>query len=194
MVSVLIKSIKVTLILAVILCGLYPLGVTVVGKVFFRDKVNGGIVYNDKGEAVGARLIGQSFSKPEYFHPRPSAAGQNGYDAANSSGSNLGPTNQKLLKAVQDNIQKTHTENGSIAPVPVDLVTASGSGLDPHISPLAAEYQSERIAKARGITLDAVKGVVLKYTAGRDFGILGEPTVNVLEVNLALDKLAPVHR
>jgi len=194
MVSLVIRSIRTTLILSVILCGAYPLCVLLVGKTLFPNKVDGGILVNSKGQMVGTHLIGQNFTRPEYFHGRPSAAGQNGYDAANSSGSNLGPTSQKLLKAVQDNVQKTRTENASSGLVPVDLVTTSASGLDPHISPLGAEFQLERVAKARRMNVESLKGLVLKYTSGRDLGIFGEPTVNVLELNLALDELSPVGR
>jgi K+-transporting ATPase ATPase C chain len=184
------RSTIMTLALAVILCGVYPLAVTVVAKVFFPSKSSGGILYRD-GKPVGARLIGQGFSKPEYFHGRPSAAGDKGYDAANSSGSNLGPTSAKLKSAVEANVKSVLAENPGLkkGEIPVDLVTTSGSGLDPHISPEGAAVQVERVAKLRGIPTDKVREAVDRHTEGRQLGFLGEPVVNVLELNLDLDSM-----
>jgi potassium-transporting ATPase KdpC subunit len=182
----------VTLLLALILCGAYPLTVMGVGKLFFSSNVNGGLLMKD-GQPIGAELIGQNFSKPEYFHGRPSAAG-NGYDAANSSGSNLGPTNPKLMDNLKANIKKVMEENPGVQSqeIPVDLVTASASGLDPHISPAGADLQAARVAKARGLSVDQVKDLIQKQTEGPQWGLFGEAGVNVLKLNYALDTLAPV--
>jgi K+-transporting ATPase ATPase C chain len=195
MFKIIYRSILMTLILTVILCGAYPLLVTIVGQVLFHDRANGGILVRD-GKRVGARLIGQGFSRPEYFHGRPSAAGDKGYDATNSGGSNLGPTSQKLLKAVEANVKTVLQDNPGLASgqVPVELVTASGSGLDPHISPEGAYVQVARVAKARGISPDQVKALVAAHTEGRQYGIFGEPVVNVLLLNLDLDQASPVKK
>jgi potassium-transporting ATPase KdpC subunit len=192
MLSLIYRSTIVTLLLTAILCGVYPLTVFLVGRVFFPSASSGGIIERD-GKPVGAKLIGQNFSKPEYFHGRPSAAGQNGYDGTSSSGSNLGPTNQKFLKSIDDNVKKVIQENPGLHPgeVPVDLVTASGSGLDPHISPESAMVQIARIAKARNISEDKVKALVEKHIEERQLGMLGERVVNVLMINLDLDRDAP---
>jgi potassium-transporting ATPase KdpC subunit len=188
------RSLLMTVILAVILCGIYPVSVYLVGRIFFPGRSTGGIVYRD-GKPVGAKLIGQNFQRPEYFHGRPSAAGQKGYDATSSSGSNLGPTNQKLIQTVEKNVQQAIQENPGLRPgqVPVDLVTASGSGLDPHLSPEAAIVQVDRIAKARGLTSERVRELVNSAVEPRQFGLLGEPVVNVLMLNLALDQIS-THR
>src|SRR5262249_23266034 len=150
-----------------------------VGKVLFAEKVNGGILSKD-GQAIGAELIGQSFTKPEYFHPRPSAAG-NGYDAANSSGSNLGPTNPKLIDNLKANLKQVLDDNPGVSSqqVPGDLVTASGSGLDPHISPESANLQAERVAKARKLSVDQVKELIQKQIEGPQWALFGEAGVNV---------------
>ncbi len=193
MLSTLYRSVIVVFLLALLLCGVYPLAVMGVGKVFFSDKANGGIL--SKGDLpIGSELIGQNFSKPEYFHGRPSAAGANGYDAAASSGTNLGPTNPKLTDNLNANLQKVLDENPGVnaSQIPVDLVTASSSGLDPHISPAAAELQANRVAKARQISADRVQQLIQKNTEGPQWGFLGEAGVNVLKLNLALDTLAPV--
>jgi len=183
------KSTVVTLLLTGLLCGVYPLIVFGVGQLLFPHQAEGSLITRE-GKVVGSRLIGQSFSKPEYFHGRPSAAGEKGYDAANSAGSNLGPTNQKLNKAIEANVAAVLKENPGLKPgqVPVDLVTASGSGLDPHLSVAAASVQISRVATARKLSPAAVEALVEKNTEPRRFGFLGEPVVNLLSLNLALDE------
>jgi K+-transporting ATPase ATPase C chain len=183
-------AIMSTLVLAVVCCGLYPLVVFGVGQLAFRDKANGSLIVDQAGTVRGSKLLGQGFTDPRYFHPRPSAAG-NGYDAANSGGSNLGPTSQKLKDAIHDRVDAYRKENGLSADqeVPADAVTASGSGLDPHISPRNAEFQVPRVAKARGLSEEKVRELIRKNTEGRDLGILGDLGVNVLQLNLALDQL-----
>jgi len=180
-----------TVILFTLICGVaYPMLATAIGRVAFHNKADGSLIKRD-GVVVGSKLIGQTFTAPQYFHPRPSAAGA-GYDGSASSGSNLGPTNPDLLKAVSDRVAAYRQENG-LAPdalVPVDAVTASGSGLDPQISVANARLQIARVAKARGLDVAAVSQLVDKNTDGRLLWVLGEPGVNVLELNLALDDLA----
>ena len=180
-----------TLALAVVCCGLYPLAVFGIAQLFFPAKANGSLIVDAKGTVLGSRLIGQPFSADKYFHPRPSSAG-NGYDPTSSSGSNLGPTSQKLRDAVAQNIADYRTQNGlaTNAPVPADAVTSSGSGLDPHISLTNAGLQAPRVAKARGLSLDQVSDLIRKHTDPADLGLLGEPGVNVLRLNLALDGTA----
>ena len=181
----------VTLALAVVCCGLYPLVVFGVSQILFHDKANGSLIVDKAGTIHGSRLIGQSFTADKYFHPRPSAAG-NGYDATSSSGSNLGPTSQKLNDAIVQRIADYRAQNNldTNAPVPADAVTASASGLDPHISVANAEIQIARVAKARGISEEQVRKLVQQNTSGRDLGLFGEPRVNVMTLNFALDGLA----
>jgi len=177
-----------TLILAIVCCGLYPLVVFGISQALFRDKANGSLIVDQDGTVRGSKLLAQGFTADKYFHPRPSAAG-NGFDAASSGGSNLGPTSQKLSDAIKDRVAAYRKENGlsETEPVPADAVTASGSGLDPQISLRNAELQTPRVAKARGLSEEKVRELVQQNTDGRNLGVLGEPGVNVLELNLALD-------
>ena len=179
-----------TLVLAVVCCGLYPLIVFGISQAFFRDKANGSLIVDSGGIVLGSKLLGQGFADPKYFHPRPSAAG-NGYDATSSGGSNLGPTSRKLDNAIKERIAAYRAENSlsETEPVPADAVTASGSGLDPQISLRNAELQTPRVAKARGLSEEKVRELVQENTDGRDLGVLGDPGVNVLGLNLALDTL-----
>jgi K+-transporting ATPase ATPase C chain len=190
----LIPGLRMTLVMTVLTGLIYPLAVTGLCQVFFREKANGSLI-TVNGQVVGSSLIGQNFTKAEYFQPRPSAAGNDGYDATASGGSNLGPTNQKLIDRVKASVEKFHKENpGYTGPLPADLVTASGSGLDPHISPASAAAQLDRVANARGISAEQLKALVDAHTEGRDLGFLGEPRVNVLLLNMALDREYPAKR
>jgi K+-transporting ATPase ATPase C chain len=180
-----IQSIRMLLVMTVITGLAYPLIVTGIAQVLFKDQANGSLIEKD-GKVVGSSLIGQPFSDPKYFWGRPSATSPMPYNGAASSGSNQGPTNPALKEAVKGRIK----DHGGKTPVPADLVTASGSGLDPHISPAAAEYQIERIAKARNLAPEKLRELVQKHAEGRQLGILGEPRVNVLRLNLALDAAA----
>jgi len=186
----LITAFLMTLVTTVLLGLVYPLIVYGLAQVLFHDKANGQIVVRN-GNAVGSRLIAQAFTGKKYFHPRPSGAG-NGYDAANSGGTNYASTNQKLIDRVKADAAALHTENPAV-PVPVDLLTTSASGLDPDISPAAAEFQIPRVAKARGISESDLRALVQRHTTQRDLGLLGEPRVNVLELNLALDDSSSSH-
>ena len=178
-----------TIVLTVLLGFIYPIGMVVMGHVLFPHEAKGSLVQRD-GVVVGSSLIGQNFSSQKYFHPRPSAAGDKGYDASNSSGSNLGPTNKTLIDTVRKRLKDTEeTENVPASSVPIDMVTASGSGLDPDISPADALLQADRIARARGISQDTVRQLIDQNTDGRWMGIFGEPAVNVLALNIALDSL-----
>jgi K+-transporting ATPase ATPase C chain len=182
-------AIWIFLVLTVITGVLYPLVVTGLAQAFLRREANASLIVQN-GQPVGSALIGQPFDDPKYFWGRPSATGPFPYNAAASSGSNLGPTNDVLLKAVQDRVAALKAADpDNSAPVPVDLVTASGSGLDPHISPAAAEYQISRVAKVRGLDENVVRGLVTSTTEKRQLGFLGEPRVNVLRLNLALDEV-----
>jgi potassium-transporting ATPase KdpC subunit len=177
-------AVLMTVVTTVLLGIVYPLLVTALAQLLFRDKANGQLIVQD-GKTVGSRIIGQAFAGPGYFHSRPSAAG-NGYDAANSGGSNYAPTNQKLIDRVNGDLTRVQTENPGV-PVPVDLITASASGLDPDISPAAAAFQVRRVASERKAAEADITRLVAEHTEGRQLGLLGEPRVNVLELNLALD-------
>lgn len=187
----LVTSVRMAVATTVLLGVVYPLAVTGAAQILFRDKANGQLIERN-GRIVGSRIVGQTFSSSGYFYSRPSAAGS-GYDAGASSGSNLGPTNDALVERVRADVARLQADNPGV-PVPVDLVTTSGSGLDPHVSPAAAEFQVPRVARERGVAPDEVRAIVAEHTSGRQFGFLGEPTVNVLELNLALDARHPMAR
>ena len=206
----LVISIRITLVLLLLVSGVYPLVVWGLSQAAFKHQANGSLITNAQGQVIGSELLAQGFTKPEYFHPRPSAAG-NGYDPTQSSGTNLGPTSDKLINGihkklangkddptnfdgVKDLAAAYRKDNGlaSDTLVPVDAVTRSASGLDPHISPANAELQADRVAKARNTTGDTVRGLIKQNTWGRSLGFLGEPVVNVLTLNVALDKAAPM--
>ena len=189
----LVTAILMTIVTTILLGLIYPLAVTGLSQVIFPEKANGQLIKRADGTIIGSRIIGQPFSSPGYFRSRPSAAGAAGYDAGASSGSNLGPTNKKLIDRVKADVEKSQAENPG-KPVPVDLVTTSGSGLDPHISPAAAEFQVARVARERSKSEEQVGQLVAAHTEGRQFGFLGEPTVNVLELNLDLDRTMPMKK
>ena len=190
----LLIAIRMTVVLTVLLGLIYPLALTGVARVFFPWQSAGSLV-SQRGQVIGSAIIGQNFSAPQYFHSRPSAAGDKGYDASGSGGSNLGPTNKTLIETVRKRLKdELETDPGVAAnQVPVDLVTSSGSGLDPEISPAAADLQIPRVAKARGLSQDTVAQLVRQNTRGRWLGLLGEPGVNVLTLNLALDDAATLN-
>jgi potassium-transporting ATPase KdpC subunit len=180
---------RATIVTLIVTGLLYPFVMTGLAQIIFPWRANGSLVTDEKGQVVGSELIAQGFVNPAYFQPRPSAAGEKGYDATSSSGSNLGPTSKKLQDRINNDLKRLQEENPeATGSVPAELVTTSASGLDPHLSPEAMMWQAPRVAKARGVTLERVKGVVEANIEGRTFGILGEPRVNVLMVNLALDR------
>ena len=187
----LVVAALMTLVTTMLFGVLYPLATTGVAQVLFPDRANGQLIERD-GKVIGSRIIGQAFSSPGYFRSRPSAAGT-GYDAANSAGTNLGPTNKKLVDSVRAAVEAAAKENPS-SPVPIDLVTSSASGLDPHISPAAALFQAPRVARERGTSEEDIRRLVQQHTEARQLGFLGEPVVNVLELNLALDALWPMKK
>lgn len=180
-----------TVILAIACCAIYPLAVTAISRTAFREKADGSLITDPSGKIIGSSLVGQSFTGEKYFHSRPSAAGTNGYDAASSGGSNLGPTSQKLADQIKERISSYRAANGleQDQQVPADAVTASGSGLDPHISPANAELQASRVAKARKLPVEKVRELIDAHTDRPDLAVLGDPGVRVLELNLALDGL-----
>ena len=192
MVKNFITAMLMTIVTTLLLGLVYPLVVTALAQVMFKEKANGQLIERN-GQVVGSRLIGQPFSSPGYFRSRPSAAGAVGYDAGASSGSNLGPTSQKLIDRVKGDVEKLQAENPG-KPIPVDLVTTSGSGLDPDISPAGADFQIPRVARERGVTEEQIRQMVAAHTEGRQFGFLGEPRVNVLLLNLDLDEHYPLKK
>jgi potassium-transporting ATPase KdpC subunit len=177
-----------TVSLAIVLCGIYPLAVWGIAQALFPYQANGSLIIED-GRIVGSELLAQNFTDPKYFHPRPSSAGDTGYDACNSGGSNLGPTSKKLIDSVRTRVERYRRENGlpESVPIPADAVTASASGLDPHISVANAHIQVSRVARARGLSKATVESMVKAHTEDRDLGLFGEPRINVLKLNLALD-------
>jgi len=185
-----ITSILYTAVATVLLGVIYPLVVTGLAQMFAKDRANGQLIRKN-GVTIGSRILAQPFTSAKYFHARPSAAGANGYDATNSGGTNWGPTNQKLTNRVKNDTAVLQSENPE-KPVPIDLVTTSGSGLDPHITPASAEFQVARVAMARGTAEANIRKLVAEHTELRQFGFLGEPRVNVLELNLALEEMYPV--
>src|SRR5471032_2176299 len=187
------RSLVATIFFAVILCGAYPLVVFAAGQLLFSHQANGSLLMDKSGAIRGSALLAQNFTGAQYFHPRPSTAGANGFDASASSGSNLGPTSSNLVANITANIATYRSENNlaTNAVVPADAVTESASGLDPHISPANAEIQIPRVAKARGISEDRIRELVKQNTSDRDLGLFGEPRVNVMTLNFALDGLSP---
>jgi K+-transporting ATPase ATPase C chain len=189
-----LPGLRMTLLMTLLTGLIYPGVVTGLCQVLFRSQANGSLITRN-GQVVGSSLIGQNFSRPEYFQPRPSAAGTDGYDASASSGSNFGPTSQKLMDRVKASVEKLRSDNSSFQDaLPSDLATTSASGLDPHISPASAALQIERVANARGVSAVQLKPVVDQFVEARDLGFLGEPRVNVLALNLALDTTFPLRR
>jgi K+-transporting ATPase ATPase C chain len=186
-----LPGLKIKLFLTLLLGVIYPLAITGICQVVFPHQANGSLLKVD-GRVIGSELIGQNFTKPEYFQPRPSAAGNDGYDGTASGGSNLGPTSQKLVDRMKASVEKFRRDNPEYAgPIPSDLLTTSASGLDPHLSPASAAAQAPRVAKARGATPVQIESLIASLTEGPDLGLLGEPRVNVLKLNLALDRQFP---
>jgi potassium-transporting ATPase KdpC subunit len=191
MLSQLWPALRINVFLMILLGVGYPLAVTGISQLIFPHQANGSLITKGN-QVIGSELIGQNFTKPEYFQPRPSAAGSDGYDPTASGGYNFGPTNQKLIDRVKASVAKFHKDNPDYqGPIPADLLTGSGSGLDPDISPASAQVQEARVAKARGISQDQLNQLVSQYTKSPDLGLLGEPRVNVLQLNLALDQQYP---
>ena len=190
----LLPAVRMTLTLTVLTGLLYPGVVTGLSQLLFPTAANGSLIQQN-GRIIGSTLIGQNFARAEYFQPRPSAAGNDGYDPTASSGSNFGPTSQKLADRVKASVEKFRKENPEYTgPIPADLLTASGSGLDPHVSPASAAAQAPRVAKARGVSQERIRQLVAQFTEDRDLGFLGEPRVNVLRLNLALDQNYPAKK
>jgi potassium-transporting ATPase KdpC subunit len=186
-----LPGLRIKLFMTILLGVIYPLAITGICQVFFPHQANGSLITSG-GKLIGSELIGQNFSRPEYFQPRPSAAGSDGYDPTSSGGSNYGPTNQKLIDRVKASVEKFRKENPDYqGPIPADLLTASASGLDPHLSPDSARAQAPRVAKARGVAVERVNQLMAQFTERPDLGILGEPRVNVLKLNLELDRTIP---
>lgn len=186
-----VPGFRMMLVLTILTGLIYPGVITGLCGIFFHSQANGSLI-SANGQVVGSRLIGQNFKRPEYFQPRPSAAGNDGYDPTNSGPANHGPTNQKLIDRVKDSVAAFRKANPDYTgPIPADLVTTSASGLDPDISPASAEAQATRVAKARGIAVKQVRDLIAQHTQGRDLGFLGEPRVNILALNLALDRRFP---
>jgi len=186
-----LPALRLKLFMTVLLGVIYPLAITGICQVFFPHQANGSLITTG-GKVIGSELIGQNFSRPEYFQSRPSAAGSDGYDPTSSGGSNYGPTNQKLIDRVKASVEKFRKDNPDYqGPIPADLLTASASGLDPHISPASAEAQAPRVAKARGVSVDQVNRLAAQFTEGPELGILGEPRVNVLKLNVELEHQFP---
>jgi K+-transporting ATPase ATPase C chain len=183
-----LAPIRISIIFFILLGGVYPAVTTVIGQALFPRQAQGSIVYDKSGKPIGSELIAQAFDKDIYFHPRPSAAGTDGYDPTSSGGSNLGPTNKALVDRVTASAAALKQENPGLTVLPADLLTTSGSGLDPDISVEAAMAQVPRVAKARNLTTDAVTAIVNSHIYGRDLGIFGDPRINVLDLNLALDQ------
>jgi K+-transporting ATPase ATPase C chain len=191
MLSQLWPALRINIFLTILLGVGYPLAVTGVSQLVFPHQANGSLITKGN-QVIGSELIGQNFTKPEYFQPRPSGAGNDGYDPTASGGFNYGPTNKKLIDRVKASVDKFHKENPDYqGPIPADMLTGSGSGLDPDISPASAQAQAPRVAKARGISADQVNELVAQYTKSPDLGLLGEPRVNVLKLNMALDQQVP---
>jgi K+-transporting ATPase ATPase C chain len=191
MLSQLWPALRINIFLTILLGVGYPLAVTAISQLVFPHQANGSLITKGN-QVIGSELIGQNFTRPEYFQPRPSAAGSDGYDPTASGGFNYGPTNQKLIDRVKASVDKFHKENPDYkGPIPADLLTGSGSGLDPDISPASAQAEAPRVAKARGISVDQINQLVAQYTKPPDLGLLGEPRVNVLKLNLALDQQYP---
>jgi potassium-transporting ATPase KdpC subunit len=191
MLSQLWPALRINVFLMILLGVGYPLAITGISQLIFPHQANGSLITKGN-QVIGSELIGQNFTKPEYFQPRPSAAGSDGYDPTASGGYNFGPTNQKLIDRVKASVAKFHKDNPDYhGPIPADLLTGSGSGLDPDISPASAQVQEARVAKARGISQDQLNQLVAQYTKSPDLGLLGEPRVNVLQLNLALDQQYP---